>query len=226
MGETIPLIQAKHCGPARPGKILDLVVMHTMQAPEKPGTARAVANWFAGESAPKASAHFCVDSIETIQCVKEDVVAWAAPGANNNGVHIELAGYAAQSAPQWDDVYSRAMLERAAKVSADTCLRNQIPIRRLTVEDLKAGGARGFCGHIDVSKAFLKSDHTDPGGSFPWDHYLDLVRAALPQPEDVALDDETRQRVMALVQQTAEQIGADDFAGRLNQPDDDTFKES
>jgi N-acetyl-anhydromuramyl-L-alanine amidase AmpD len=175
-GVEIPLIRARNCGPPRPGQPIDLVVVHTMEAPEKPGTARAVAEWFAGEHAPQASAHFCIDADEVIQCVSEDVVAWAAPGANRRGIHLEHAGYAGQSAAAWDDEYSRAVLARSAELAADVARRYAIPIERLTVDELRAG-RRGFCGHVDVTNALNGGKgHTDPGSGFPWDRYLELVR--------------------------------------------------
>jgi len=178
-GAEVPLIRARNAGPARPGQAIDLIVIHTMEAPERAGTARAVAQWFAGPDAPEASAHYCIDASEIIQCVPEDVVAWGAPGANRKGIHLEHAGYAGQSAAAWDDEYSRAVLALSAELAADIASRHQIPIVRLTVDQLRAG-ARGFCGHAEVSKAFPgknpKLDHTDPGPGFPWAWYLDLVR--------------------------------------------------
>ena len=115
-----PLILAAHFTPAsRPHSApIDLVVVHTMEASEKPGTALAVAKWFAGTAAPMASAHYCVDDADVIACVLESDVAWAAPGANSNGVHIEHAGFASQSPEQWADEYSVAVLERSARLAA------------------------------------------------------------------------------------------------------------
>lgn len=216
MAEPIPFIQARNCGPDRAGLPIALVVIHTMESAEKPTTARAVAQWFAGPQAPQASAHFCVDSSETIQCVREDVVAWAAPGANKTGIHIEHAGYAAQTAPQWDDDFSRAMLGRSAALAADICLRHSIPVQRLTVAALRAGGARGLCGHVDITHAFNGGKgHTDPGAAFPWDRYLALIRAALQSAAE-QLSEDDKARAMALVAQTSDQIVADEFSHRLD----------
>lgn len=167
-----------------------LIVIHTMEAPEKPGTALAVAQWFAGPNAPQASAHYCVDNLQIVQCVAELDVAWAAPGANRDGLHIEHAGFAAQTPAQWRDTYSQALLERSSFLAAQLARRYGIPVRKLTVEEVRDGRTSGFCGHADVSLAFGKSTHTDPGKSFPWADYLALVEDAQNgQPEPVPPED-------------------------------------
>jgi hypothetical protein len=152
---------------------IEVVVIHTMEAPEGPQTAENIAAYFA-KPATKASAHVCVDSDSEVRCVPDADTAWAAPGANANGLQLELAGYARQTAAEWDDVYSRAMLERAAVVAASWATAYGIPVRHLSVAELKAG-ARGFVAHDDVSKAFKKSTHWDPGPAFPWDAFLTRV---------------------------------------------------
>ena len=177
-----PFSQARNCGPARPGGKVDLIVIHTMEAPEKPGTARAVAEWFGGPDAPQASAHYCVDDAAIVQCVPEGIVAWAAPGANRNGMHIEHAGYAAQTVLDWDDDYSRAVLANSVILAADLAARYAIPVVRLPVEQL-AGGGRGFGGHRDVTNALNGGKgHQDPGPNFPWDRYLAAIEATLDPP--------------------------------------------
>ena len=122
--------------------------------------------------------HNCVDSNSVVQCVRDRDVAWHAPGGNRNGIGIEHAGYAKQSREEWLDDYSRAELEISARLAAKLVSLYDIPIQRLTDTDLKAGGARGFTGHVDLTLASGKPGHHDPGPHFPWDFYLDLVRQA------------------------------------------------
>lgn len=175
---VLPFVQARNYRPGRRGGV-DLIVIHTMEAAEKPGTAEAVAAWFAGPHAPMASAHYCVDSDSVVQCVKDGDTAFHAKGANRNGIGIEHAGYAGQGAAGWADAYSDAMLRLSALLAARLCARHGIPVERLDPADVKAG-KRGFCGHIDVTKAFeVRGGHHDPGPDFPWARYLDLVREAL-----------------------------------------------
>lgn len=155
-----------------------LVVIHDMESSEKPGTARAVARWFAGMQAPRASAHLCVDCTEVVECVKPQDVAWAAPGANRDGYHVEMAGAAKQSLTEWQDTASRATMRLAARAVAPVCRSYDIPVVKLSPEEV-ADGKRGFCGHVDVTRAYHKSDHTDPGPNFPWDTFLGMVEEEL-----------------------------------------------
>jgi len=157
---------------------LRLIVIHTMENPEKPGTAHSVASWFGSPMAPIASAHLCIDDKEVWGCVHEKDVAFAAPGSNSDGFHIEHAGRAAQTPEQWTDEYSMAMLRLSAKAAADVAHRHDIPAIWLSSADLVAGH-RGFCGHRDISRTYHKSTHTDPGPNFPFTVYLEMVREGL-----------------------------------------------
>lgn len=161
-----------------PPRKIDLVVLHTMEYPERPESAEWCANYFAGRSAPRASAHYCVDANSTVQCVRDEDVAWAAPGANHNGIQIEHAGHAKQTAEDWSDPYSQAMLKRSALLTARLCKRHGIPVRSLQAAGLKRG-LRGITTHAAVSEAFKRSNHWDPGQNFPMGKYLLLVKDAM-----------------------------------------------
>lgn len=160
------------------GRTVDLLVMHTMEAPEKGTTAEAVAQFFA-KPTTKASAHYNFDNNSIVQCVKEEDVAWAAPGANHDGIQFEHAGFARQSPAQWDDPFSRAMLELSIDMAAQVVKRHNIPVVFLRAPDL-AAQRRGITTHAEVSKAFRLSDHTDPGVGFPMQDYLTAIRLRVP----------------------------------------------
>jgi hypothetical protein len=160
-------------------KDIRLVVAHTMEAPEKPDVAEAVAAWFGGlrGPAPKASAHFCCDPLSGVRCVLARHGAAGAPGANTDGYHIEHDGFARQTAADWADDASTKILEISAEQAARVTSEYALPLRLLTVDQVRGGIEKGFCEHRTVSLAFKKSDHMDPGSFFPWDYYLGRVEA-------------------------------------------------
>lgn len=169
-----PFVQAKWytpVDPARPRKIR-LIVIHDMEFYEKGDSAEVIANDFATRPASsKASAHICVDNNSIIQCVRDRDVAYAAPGANSDGIHIELAGYGKQTAAEWLDFYGIALLALASDAVAQYAVKYEIPIRHLTNAQLSAG-MKGIVGHYQVSQVYKKSDHEDPGVGFPWQYFL------------------------------------------------------
>ena len=159
----------------RASRPLDVVVMHTMEIAERDDAAAICARWFATE-ASQVSAHYCVDAKTVIQCVREHNIAWHARGGNTASIGVELAGFARQTRRDWGDDYSTAVLDRAASLVAEICTRRKIPVRWLVAGDLVAG-RRGITGHVEVSRAFKRSDHWDPGPGFPIEAFLDDVRA-------------------------------------------------
>lgn len=168
-------------------RTIDLVVLHTMEAPEKGNTAESVAQYFARPSV-RASAHYNVDNDSEVQCVRDNNVAWGAPGANHNGLHIEHAGYAKQNAAEWADPFSVQMLRRSAALTAHKLREYGLPNVFRTADDLRAGGgrARGWTTHNEVSRAFKKSSHTDPGSGFPFRYYAAFVDEVL-NPKEAAM---------------------------------------
>lgn len=173
-------VQARNYRPAHGARRVRLVVLHSAEAPERPGTAQAIARWFAGPEAPMASAHYAVDAGTTVQCVLEGDVAFAAPGANHDGIQIELAGYARQEREDWLDTYSAAMLERAAVLVGFICADYRIPAEIVDAAGLLAGRS-GITTHAAVTAAYGLSTHTDPGPGFPMAAFVGLVSERMPQ---------------------------------------------
>jgi len=155
-----------------------LVVLHTTENDLRPGVARAVASWFGGPDAPQASSHYVVDADETVQCVLEQDQAWGAPGANGDGVHVELCARAGWSSVAWAAPEAQRMLARAARLVAGICERHGLPVEMVQVEGLLDGEA-GITTHAAVSAAWHRSTHWDPGASFPLAAFLEDVRSAL-----------------------------------------------
>jgi len=177
MAVTYPFIQARNYTKGRAGHTPRLIVIHTMETPETEGRAKQVAAWFAGTTAPQASAHYMCDDKQVIQSVLETDTAWAVDdyALNQESISIEHAGFAAQTPAQWGDGYSIAELHVSAALAADIARRNHIPLVKLSPEDVLAGKA-GFCGHNDITLAKkIAGGHSDPGANFPWDAYLKAV---------------------------------------------------
>jgi len=170
----IAFIQAKNYrrGRARP---IRAVVLHTAEIAEVPMAAENLAAWAAGPNAPMASWHYAVDADSIVQCVREEDTAFAAPGLNADGIQIELAARAAQDAAGWADPYSMAVLVRAAELVADICKRHRLPVSFVDADGLLRG-ERGVTTHAEVTRAYKRSTHTDPGKSFPLAAFLAAVR--------------------------------------------------
>lgn len=167
-------LQARHYKPAA-GRQVSLVVIHSAEIGETLDGAEALMKACAVN--PRvASWHYSVDAESVCQSVQEEDIAFAAPGANKNGVHIELCGYARQTQAEWQDAYSFHQLELAARLTADICIRWDLPICFVTRETLKLPGAKGITTHREVSQAFKKSTHTDPGPHFPMAWFIERVK--------------------------------------------------
>lgn len=172
----IAFIKARNYTPG-PRSEVRWVVIHTAETGEVLNAAENLAQWAAGATAPKASWHYAVDADSITQSVRETDIAWHAKQGNRYGIGIEHAGRARQTEADWNDEYSRAMLKRSAELVAQICKRWAIPIRKIGPAEILSE-ERGICGHVDFTVAYkVSGGHYDPGSHFPWDHYIELVKA-------------------------------------------------
>jgi hypothetical protein len=175
--ESWPYLEAKYHGPKRTGRVR-LVVIHTPEWAESSSGAEAVAAYF--HDAPdgrKASANILVDNDSIVQSVLDSYQPYAAPPENDEGVHIEITGYANQTRAQWRDKYSLAALSLAADATAQYLLKFGLPGVHLTNDQLR-NGLPGIVGHDQISTVYKKSDHMDPGVNFPWFRFIGYVKGA------------------------------------------------
>ena len=80
------------------------------------------------------------------------------------------------------------IINQVAPLCAALCERYGIPVHFLTADDLRAGDRVGITSHREITYAFVKGGHTDPGPDYPWDQLLSEIsknlggQAPAPQP--------------------------------------------
>jgi N-acetylmuramoyl-L-alanine amidase len=153
------------------------IVIHDMEATERPTCAEDTANYFhTGAGGRSVSSHYCVDDNSVIQCVLLKHCAWTVgnrPG-NNRGINWELCGFASQSRAQWLDNFGMDMFQAMAPIVRSDAAKYNIPIEHRSVSELKQWKP-GVTSHNDLRLAFGGTTHTDPGANFPWDVWFDIM---------------------------------------------------
>lgn len=155
----LPYLHA--AGDGGPRARTQVVVIH---ATDNTASASAEAN-YATRRPDKTSAHFYVDDTSAYRALPLDNIAYGCLWHGNQvSVQLELCGRSGQ--------LSEATWRRAAGIVAEVCAHYGIPVRKLTAAEVRAG-ARGVCGHADVTAAWPEDggDHTDPG-AFPWAQFI------------------------------------------------------
>ncbi len=147
---------------------VNLIVLHDEEA----DTAESAARFFTLPEA-QGSAHLCVDDEICYRTLNNTDIPWAAPGANEQGFHIEQAGFAKWSAVIWTS--HRNTLRRAAYKTALHCHLFGIPVQFVLAAGLKRG-VPGITTHAECTKAF-GGDHTDPGPFWPRRLFMRYVRS-------------------------------------------------
>lgn len=159
---------AAHDSGTRSTREIRFGIIHTTECLH----ASTAAGWFSNR-ASQGSAHVVVDAIECYRTLVPSRIPWAAPGANQHGWHLEIAGYASWSRATWL-AKPETLLERAAYKLAYHGSVYGFPMVRLKPAELKAG-KRGIADHWTCTQAF-GGDHHDVGSGFPWDRFLTLAR--------------------------------------------------
>lgn len=165
------LKRAAHDSGPRKAKSIRLVVIHSAETTSAAG----VANFFA--STAQASTQLTADQKECWRMLPDLVIPWGAPGANSDGLHIEICGYARWSREEW--LHHEKTLRRAAWKAAKWCWLYDIPPRWLSNSQLANGVSRGLTTHKQVSDVFKRGTHWDPGPHFPKDTFIKWVKQYL-----------------------------------------------
>lgn len=176
---------------------VDLVVIHATVSPCTVGGARQNASYFQSDAAG-GLAHYVVDPSEVVQTCKETVACWHAPPVNGRAIGVELCDPQAGIDSRWANPAHKSMLALAAPLVTDICRRHNIPMFYVDHESLLRG-ERGITTHHDVSLAWHKSTHVDPGPAFPMGAFITAVNShrQIPQEDDMPLSDEDVAKVAA-----------------------------
>jgi N-acetyl-anhydromuramyl-L-alanine amidase AmpD len=154
---------------SRHNTIVDTLVLHTTEG----GTIEGATDWWDNEDVI-ASAHYVIDGKRIVQVVAEGDCAFHAGNRamNRRSIGIEVVGKCDRRG-----TWTPEIMAQLVALSAEIVERHQIPIVRQP--------GPGICGHIDVpnprdpSRRGGLSGHVDPGPYFPWQPYLDALRAEL-----------------------------------------------
>lgn len=174
---------AKNYTKGRQGHAIQIIVIHSAENQELPGQAVHLGQWFAGATAPEASAHEMVDNKQIVVSVDDLDTAWAVDDFPLNLItkSYELTGHAAQTASEWNDAYSKGVIATAEKAIKDDLKKYKIPAVHLTDAQIVAAHkgdktVKGICTHADISRALkINGGHTDPGKFFPLTEFIKAV---------------------------------------------------
>jgi N-acetyl-anhydromuramyl-L-alanine amidase AmpD len=153
-----------------------LVVLHTAEGAL---TTTSLGRFFARPDV-RASSHVGIDDRSIVQYVPYNRAAWTLRSGNRISDNAELCGFAAWTRDQWVADH-HPMLELAAAWIRNRCAARAIPVRKLTVKEIR-DGKPGVIGHVDWTNAMNDGTHSDPGAAFPWDVVMALASGDLPDP--------------------------------------------
>ena len=171
---------AKNFEHGREGHSVQIIALHSAENQELPGQALHLLQWFAGSTAPEASANEIVDNKEILESVADSDTSWelANKALNLIAWGIEITGHASNTAAQWGDPYETETLKNAVIAVKAEMIKRGIPPIHLTDSQIRAAVAgdptiKGIITHADATRALsIAGGHTDPGPNFPLLQFL------------------------------------------------------
>lgn len=217
-------IQGNQAHTSGPMGAVDLVVIHATVSPCKTGGARQNAKYFQSAAAG-GLAHYIVDPGEVVQACRENVACWHAQPVNKRAIGVELCDPQSGADSRWQNPAHARMLALAAELFADICTRHGVPKVYVDHEGLLRG-ERGITTHHDVTLAWHKSTHTDPGPGFPMGAFITAVNGhsskPAPQPTPTPQEDDVTPEDIEAIAQRVKQLVAQDLAVVLHGTKDGT----
>lgn len=204
---------------ARP---VTLVAIHTAEGAR---TARSLAAYFFREDI-FASSHSIIDARGILHIVPFSRASWTLRSGNPISDNLEICGFARWTRQQWLStgtvdgcVNPRQMLRWVSAWIRLRCAARNIPIRKLSVSQVRAGLA-GVIAHDDWTKAFRDGTHWDPGPGFPWD--VVIADASGGGSGDMPLDAADIAKIDKVVNQRCDEsvryLGHGDIKEAFNDP--------
>lgn len=167
--------------------------LHVPVFPERLDGAERIAGYFRdprnADGTPRiASTHFTLDPNSTIRCADDDMRCASMAGANSNGIHVEITGYADQTAEQWLDNYSKRCLARTARLFRLYHEVYGIRPTILSVAEARARTKTGMLKHSTAVEAFGGDYRSDPGPNFPDEYFVALCRDEIRSEHTIDLE--------------------------------------
>lgn len=163
---------------SRNGRKVRVVALHTAEGAR---TKESLFRYF--DSGVNASSHVGIDAQGVADWISRDRASWTLRNGNSYSVNAELCAFAGWTRAQWLStkpvdgcLNPRQIVKNAAAWALRECKALGIPVKILTVAEMRAGHA-GIIDHDTYTKATGDGSHWDVGGGFPWDVFLADIRA-------------------------------------------------
>lgn len=184
----IPYVQGRNDYPDGDGLKFGLAFHNTSNDASDSGEAS-----YATRRTDGIGSHFYVDKDSATQSIdtRDRVGHAGSREGNENAVCFELTGSNGWTRAQWLANIEWNLLGRvAAAVIRAHWPDGSFQVRRASVAEMKANPKiKAMYGHDDMRRAWGGTTHTDPGPNFPWDHLVNVIKAALGEDDEMAYNE-------------------------------------